>query len=93
MENVTISEIPPISRDEFKELKVGFENLELENKRLIHEIEEAVELIKNDVPPDAELLKENKNLKEAYEWTYHENQELKYKLEQTQETSNKIESN
>lgn len=92
MEYVTISVKPPININEFSELKVGFENLEIENKKLMKEIEEAVELIKNDAHPDTELLKENKNLKEAHEWTYHENQELKNKLEQTKENSHKIES-
>ena len=84
MECVTISEKPPISMDEFRELKVGFENLEIENKKLMEQITEAVELIKNDVHPDQELHQENKNLREAYEWTYHENIGLKNQMEQNQ---------
>lgn len=46
MENVTIKEKQPISMDEFSELKVGFENLEIENKKLMKELKKLWSLLK-----------------------------------------------
>jgi hypothetical protein len=39
----------------------------------------------SDVHPDTELIEENKSLRDAYEWTFHENMELKNQITQIQE--------
>jgi FtsZ-binding cell division protein ZapB len=75
--------------DEFRELKVGFENLEIKNKKLVEQITETVELIKKDVHPDEELVEENRSLRDAIDGISYENIELKQQLGQVQSENKK----
>lgn len=78
----------PVSLDEFRQLKKGYESLRNENQELYNQMS----VIADQITPDEELITENRNLSDTLNGMMYDNQLYKNQLSEMQVLLHKVQS-